>query len=320
MLDKNLKLEEIYNAKTRISKLTFQTPIIKSEILSEEFGKGIYFKCEFMHEVGSFKIRGVANKVLKQIENGHKPRMLVTASSGNHGIAVAYVGNLLKIPVVVFVPEVGTDYKLYKMSRLGAKIIRAGKYSDIANRHAEKYANENGALYIHSYDDPDVISGQGTVGLEIYEQNKNIDCVIFPVGGGGLIAGASYYLKQINPEIKVIGVQSESVPSMYDAMLKNKIITVKAKKTIAEGMAVRKVGKIAFEVSKKYVDEILLVKEEEIINSLIKIFDAERILIEASAASSFAIIFRYKEKLKNNNCFVLTGRNISSKIFKKVLR
>ncbi|MFP3190295.1 MAG: pyridoxal-phosphate dependent enzyme [Thermoproteota archaeon] len=316
---KYLQTEDFYRAKERIYEFTSRTPIIKSEIFSKETGKNVYFKCEFIHEVGSFKIRGVANKVLKEIEEGKEPRMLVTASSGNHGIALAYVGLRLNIPVYVFVPEVGTGYKIFKMEKLGAKIIRAGKYSDIANRYAEKFAKKNNALYVHSYDDKDVIIGQGTIGLEIYEQNKEIDCVVVPVGGGGLIAGIAYFLKNVNDKIKIIGIQSESVPSLVKAIEKNKIFTVDAKKTIAEGMAVRKVGKIAFELSKNYVDEILLVKEEEIINSLKEIFEKERILVEASGASSFAIKYRFLNSLKENNCFVLTGRNISSEALKLVM-
>lgn len=317
---KYLKLDDFYSARERIYKFTSSSPLIKSEIFSKETGKNIFFKCEFIHEVGSFKIRGVANKVLKEIENGREPKMLVTASSGNHGIAVAYVGLKLKIPVVVFVPEVGTGYKIYKMEKLGAKIIRAGKYSDIANRYAEKFAKEKDALYVHSYDDIDVIVGQGTIGLEIYEQNQNIDCIIVPVGGGGLIAGISYFIKNVDDKIKIIGVQSESVPSLIEAIKRNKILTVKAKKTIAEGIAVRKVGKIAFEFSRKYVDEVLLVKETEIKDSIKEIFEKERILLEASGASSLAIKYRYLDSLKENNCFILTGRNISPETLKLIVR
>jgi len=267
-----LNLEEVRRAKERIKNFIIETPLFKSEFFSEKFGYNVYFKCDFLQKVGSFKIRGVSNKVMSEIEKGTKIKTLVTASSGNHGIAVAYFAKILGLKSVVFVPKIGTKYKINLMKFFGAEIIRKGKYSDDATKYAIEYSQRNDASFIHSYDDLKVIEGQATLGLEIYEQFKDIDYVVVPVGGGGLIAGISFVLKNLNKKIKIIGVQSKNAPSVYLALKKNKIIKINKAKTIAEGIAVRTVGNYAFDLIKNYVDKIELVSESNIIKATLDLF------------------------------------------------
>jgi threonine dehydratase len=272
-----------------------------------------------LQKVGSFKIRGVANKVISEIEKGRKVNTLVTASSGNHGIAVAYFAKVLGLKSVIFVPKIGTRYKINLMKLFDAEIIRKGEYSDDAAKYALKYSKNNNALYVHSYDDLKVIEGQATLGLEIYNQLKNIDYVIVPVGGGGLIAGISFVLKSLNNKIKIIGIQSKKVPSVYLSLKKNKIIKVKGSKTIAEGIAVRVAGNYAFEMIKQYVDNIELVSESNIIKATLHLFKKERLLLEPTGASAFAYLYNAKIEKGSNVIVILTGRNVSNEFLHSVL-
>jgi threonine dehydratase len=316
---KFFSLEDVINAKKRIKDFVIETPLIHSEYFSKKFGFNVYFKCDFLQKVGSFKIRGVANKVLSEIEKGTKVTTLVTESSGNHGIAVAYFAKILGLKSVIFVPKIGTRYKINLMKLFDAEIIRKGEYSDDAAKYALKFSKNNNALYVHSYDDLKVIEGQATLGLEIYNQLKNIDYVIVPVGGGGLIAGISFVLKSLNNKIKIIGIQSKNAPSVYLSLKKNKIIKVKRSKTIAEGIAVRVVGNYAFEMIKQYVDNIELVSESNIIKATLDLFKKERLLLEPTGASAFAYLYNAKIEKDSNVIVILTGRNVSNEFLYSVL-
>jgi len=306
-----LNLNLIEKAYERIKDYIIKTPLFKSEILSKMFNLNVYLKLEFLQPVGSFKIRGVANKVIDEIEKGNKPKCLVTASSGNHGIALAYFANKLNINSVIFAPKVATSYKIQLMEFYKAKVYRKGNYSDEAMKYAVEYSKKNDALLVHSYDDIKVIEGQATLGLEIVDQIKDIDYLVVPVGGGGLIAGIAYYIKNVNPKITIIGVQSEGAPSLYNSLKKGRVVSLRSAKTIAEGIAVRKFGKIAFEICKKYLDELVLVKEEDILDALRLIFKKERIILEPTGAVSLAVLLKKKFKYASNIVFLLTGRNIS---------
>lgn len=314
-----LSLEGVKKAKERIKNFIIETPLIKSEFFSKKFGYNLYLKCDFLQKVGSFKIRGVSNKVISEIEKGTKIETLVTASSGNHGIAVAYLAKILGLKSVIFVPKIGTKYKINLMRFFGAEIIRKGKYSDDATNYAIKYSKSNNALFIHSYDDLKVIEGQATLGLEIHEQLKDIDYVILPVGGGGLIAGISFVLKNINKNIKIIGIQSKNCPSAYLALKENKIVKINKVKTVAEGIAVRVIGSHAFKMIKNYVDKIELVSESNIIKATLDLFKKERLLLEPTGSSAFGYLYNSKIEKNSNVVVILTGRNVSDEFLSSVI-
>lgn len=310
MIDMALKLKDFYEAKRRIKGFAKETPLIKSQVLSELFDSEIYLKCEFMQEVGSFKIRGASNKILSYLEKNAKPESLVTASSGNHGLAIAYLAKALGMKAIIFVPEIATKRKIEKIASLGAEIRIKGKYSDEAALYAEKFAEENHSLFVHAFDDLEVIAGQGTIGLEIIDQIGNVDSIIVPVGGGGLIAGIATAVKSIDESIKIVGVQSKGNPSFYEALKQGKIVEIKDSKTIAEGIAVRKIGKYVFDLVKDKVDSVVLVSDEEIIRAMKFLLEKEGLIIEPSAAASIAYYFKSKN-IGSRSVAILTGRNVS---------
>jgi len=313
-----LNLEDIFKARKRISELVIETPLVKSNILSQLFGINLYLKCEFMQEVGSFKIRGASNKALYEIEKGFEGDLFVTASSGNHGIAVAYLAKKLNKKAVIFAPTVATSYKLSLIQSYGGEIIYKGEYSDQATVFAKEYAKERNGLFIHAFDDLRVIEGQATIALELIDQLKNIDYVIIPVGGGGLIAGISFVIKEISKKTKIIAVQPEGNPSLYNALKSGEIITTKGTNTIAEGLAVRRIGDLVFKIVKDRVDEVALVSEEEIINATKLLFEKERILIEPSAGAAISYLLKHKLEKESKAVAILTGRNLSKEHIEKI--
>jgi threonine dehydratase len=313
-----LKLEDIFKAKKRISELAIETPLIKSNILSQLFDINLYLKCEFIQEVGSFKIRGASNKALYEIEKGFEGDLLVTASSGNHGIAVAYLAKKLNKKAVIFAPKVATPYKLSLIQSYGGEIIYKGEYSDQAAIFAKEYAKERNGLFIHAFDDLRIIEGQATIGLELIEQLKNIDYLLIPVGGGGLIAGISFVIKEMSKKTKIIGIQPEGNPSLYSALKAGEIITTKGTNTVAEGLAVRRIGDLVFKIVKDKIDEVALVSDEEIIKATKLLFEKERILVEPSAGAAISYLLNHKLEKGSNVVAILTGRNLSNEHIEKI--
>ncbi len=320
MSEKILNLKSLYEVKKRIENYIIETPIIKSHTLSEIFGVNLYFKCEFLQEVGSFKIRGVANKILKALERKSDFDLLVTGSSGNHGIALAYLAKKLGKKAVVFTPKIASRYKMSLIEFYGGEVIMAGNDNEQANRKAEIYAKERNGFFVHSYDDLEVIEGHATIALEILDVMKNLDYVIIPVGGGGLIAGVSYAIKELQNKIKVIGVQPKSNPSLYNAIKLGKIVKSKKVNTIAEGLAAKRIGELVFQivVKGKTVDEVALVSEENIIRATKLLLLKERLLIEPSGAAGLAYLIEHQLEKKSNVLVILTGRNISNKHLEEI--
>ncbi|HLI46288.1 MAG TPA: threonine/serine dehydratase [Geobacterales bacterium] len=313
-----LTLSEIQEARKRIRDIAIETPLIKSHVLSQELGINLYFKCEFIQEVGSFKVRGASNKVLSMFEKGYEYNTFVTASSGNHGIAVSYIAKKMGKKAFVFAPKVATSHKLALIKLFGAEVIFKGDYSDQAAQYAKEYAEKNNALFIHAFDDRDVIAGQGTIGLELIEQLDEIDYLLIPVGGGGLIAGISFVIKSMNKNAKIIGIQPAGNPSLHDALKMGKVVTTLGTNTIAEGLAVRKVGDLVFDIVRDKVDFVALESDENILKATRLIFEKERILLEPSGAAAFSYLLDHKVEKGSNVVVILTGRNISQDRLEKI--
>src|SRR5712692_7202769 len=257
---------DIEEARERIKDQIYLSPFPYSETISRMTGHRVFFKLDNLQITGSFKERGALNRLLVLAPEEAR-RGVVAASAGNHGMAVAFHSRRLNIAASIVMPTHAPLIKVSRVRQYGAQSVLYGMDYDSAFAEAERLSREKGLTFIHAFNDPWVISGQGTVGLELYEQNPDLDAVIVPVGGGGLIAGIALALKTINPKIRLIGVQAEALPSMKVALEKNEPVRLPAAVTIADGIAVRAVGEIPLSLVKQFVDEIVTVSEGEIANA-----------------------------------------------------
>jgi threonine dehydratase len=261
--------------------------------------------------VGVFKIRGAVNKICS-LSPAELERGLVTASSGNHGLAVAYAAKIYGVKAVVVVPENAVQEKVEAIESYGADIVKYGKDYDEAYSKALEIQKEAGATFVHPFEDPFVVAGQGTIGLELLEDIPDLNAIIVPVGGGGLISGISIAAKTLNPKSRIVGVQSEGAPAVYRSWRAGKIVEVDSVNTVADGLAARKPLDLTFGIIKRYVDTVLLVSEEEIGKAVLALLHNARILAEPSGAASLAaLLFKYLPKPEEKVAVIISGANIS---------
>jgi threonine dehydratase len=304
-----ISLKDIKNARERIGDLAYVTPILQSAQLSNLCGNQMFLKSEHLQKTGSFKIRGASNKVIHAIENGAK--YMTTASSGNHGQAVAYVANKYGVPATIVVPENVSVCKVNAIEAYNGKVEMCGTTSGERLPRAQAIAEQEHGIYIPPYDDPFIMSGQGTIGLEILEQVENIDAIIVPIGGGGLISGILTAIKETNPKIKVIGVEPELANDTYLSLQNNKITSIPATNTIADGLRTNQPGDITFPVLMKYIDDIILVSEDEIRQAFSFTMERMKQLIEPSSATTIAAAMFNKLNLQGKNIVsVISGGNV----------
>lgn len=311
-------LFEIKNSKKLIDKYVKKIPLYYSNNFSEIFGGNIYFKLENLQRTGSFKIRGALNSILNNMEkckNG-----VVAASAGNHAQGVAFGASLFGIKATIVMPKQTPLVKVENTKSYGAEVILYGNSYDEAYSHALDISKQKGFYFIHPFDDLDVIAGQGTIGLEILEENIDIDQVIIPIGGGGLIAGIASYIKNIRPEIKIIGVQSENSAGMYYSFLRKSLVTLSSSSTIAEGIAVKKVGELTYNICNKYVDEIVTVNENEIAFAILQYIEKSKLVVEGAGAVPLASILSNKIEVKEKtSVLVVSGGNIDVNLISRVI-
>jgi threonine dehydratase len=284
-------LEKILRA--RVYDVAAETPLDLAPLLSRRFSNRVLLKREDQQPVFSFKLRGAYNKVF-HLTDAEKARGVIAASAGNHAQGVALAAQRLGIKAVIIMPVTTPRIKVEAVRAFGARIVLHGDAYDDAYAHAQELAAEHGMTFIHPYDDPDVIAGQGTIGMEIARQHPDaIDAVFVPVGGGGLVAGVAVYLKHLRPDIKIIGVEPEDAASMYWALRKGKRVTLDQVGIFADGVAVRCVGKENFRLARQYVDEVLLVSTDEICAGIKDVFDDTRTLAEPAGALGVAGVKKY---------------------------
>jgi len=297
----------------KLKNIISETPLEFSQRLSRKYKAKIYFKREDLNETRSFKIRGAFNKILSlnknQLKNG-----VVTASAGNHAQGVALACFKLKIKGVIFMPQVTPLQKVQRVKYFGDDFVECkliGSNFDEAQKQAQKFAKEKNAVYIHPFDDLDVIAGQGTIAFEIYKSLPNIDYVLAGVGGGGLISGIGVYLKSKDKKIKVFGVEPFGASAMYQSLKANKIIELKNVDTFVDGAAVRKPGKITFNLCKKYVDKVLVVPEGAVAQTMIDLYQNEGIITEPAGVLSIGSLDLIKNEIKNKTvvCVISGGNN-----------
>ncbi|MHA1268294.1 MAG: threonine ammonia-lyase [Candidatus Helarchaeota archaeon] len=315
-------VEEIRKVNEKISKFCKKTPLIYSTTFSEITGNEIYLKLENFQKTGSFKIRGAINKILK-IDKSDIKGGIITVSTGNHGQAVAYASKLMGYECYVVLPEGTPINKILAIEKYGARIVMFGKTFDEAYKEAMRIKEHKNLIFIPAYNDYDIIYGQGTIGLEIFEQCPDVEIIVVPIGGGGLISGISSYCKNINPNLVIIGVQSEVYSSMYESLKIKRLEYIEAKGlTIADGIAVKKPGDLTFPIINKYVNEILLVNDDQIAKSILLLMERAKLVVEGAGAVGLAAIMNldYFNQFKNKKIVcVISGGNIDVNLINRII-
>ncbi|OHX52459.1 serine/threonine dehydratase [Planococcus salinarum] len=304
-----VKLEDIEKARKEINAFIHETPILVSELLDAQAGREIYLKSEHLQKTGSFKIRGATNAVKRAEREG--ARFITAASSGNHGQAVAYIAGKLGIPAVIVVPEDANRAKVAAIEAYGGQVEYCGLTSADRIPRAKQLAKEQDGVYIPPYDHPDIIAGQGTVGLEILEQLPDVDVIVVPVGGGGLISGILTAVKAIRPEVKIIGVEPETGNDTFLSLEFGTITAVAGSSSIADGLRTSQPGDLTFPILQQYIDGIVLVSEDEIKHAMQFVIERTKQLIEPSAATGVAAVLAGKAGAQNEKiAVILSGGNI----------
>jgi len=305
-----VKVGEIKRARELISDIVHLTPTMRSRTLSNIAGKEIFLKCEHLQNTGSFKIRGATNKIKNLVIND-KVDSVVAASSGNHGQAVSYIAKELGISAKIVVPPQIPDVKENAIRGYGAEVIYGGENESIRIDEARELAEEINGSFVPPFDDPLIIAGQGTLGLEILEQVKDVEVVYVPIGGGGLISGVATAIKEKNPSCKVIGVEPEIAKDAYLSIKENKIVSLKEEpKTIADGLRVLQPGYLTFPILNKYLDDVILVTEDEIKRTFTIILERAKQLVEPSGAVALAGAFKDQKNENKTSVVVISGGNI----------
>ena len=317
------KLEAFIKAKEKLSKVLLETHLIYSPIFSKESGNKVFIKPENLQKTGSFKIRGAYNKI-SNLTDTEKKRGVIASSAGNHAQGVAYGAKESGIKAVIVMPKSTPLIKVESTKQYGAEVILHGDVYDDAFKKAKELEEKEGYVFVHPFNDEDVLDGQGTIALEILEELPETDIILVPIGGGGLISGIACAAKIIKPDIKIIGVEPEGAASAYEAIKQNKVVELKEANTIADGTAVKKIGDLNFEYIKKYVDEIITVSDYELMEAFLLLVEKHKIIAEYSGILSIAATKKLKEKNKKV-VSVISGGNIdvlmiSSMINKGLIR
>jgi len=319
-MKEDLDVRNILEARRKIGNFAIRTPTYHSAIFSQKTRAEVHLKLECFQPVGVFKIRGAINKICN-LSPSELHKGLVTSSSGNHGLSVAYTAKIFGVKAIIVVPESAVKEKVESIKSYGAKAVKYGESYDEAHSEAVRIQMETGATFVHPFNDNFVIAGQGTVGLELLEDVPDLDTIIVPVGGGGLISGICVAAKAINPNIRIVGVQPEGSPAVYKSWKAGKIVEVDSVNTAADGLAAKKPLDLTFGIIRKYVDDFLLVTEREIGQGVLALLQDAHVLTEPSgAASSAALLFKYHPQRKEKIAVIVSGANISVSYLASLLR
>jgi threonine dehydratase len=312
-------LKSIQAATARIRDSIYVSPFSRSETFSKLTGNDIYFKLDNLQITGAFKERGALNKILL-LSEAESRRGVVAASAGNHAQAVAYHATKRGISAEICMPLTTPIVKVSATRAFGAEVILAGANYDESCQEALRRCQEHGRTFVHPFDDEAVIAGQGSAGIEMLEQQPDIDVFVVPIGGGGLIAGIACAVKELKPSVKVIGVETSKLPSMKVAVERHGPVTLPGKVTIADGIAVRRAGEITFPMVCKYVDDIVTVDEEEIANAILLLLEKEKTLTEGAGAVATAAVAQHKIPLTGKKIGVfVSGGNIDVSLLSRII-
>ena len=303
-----MNLNEILKARENIKDVITKTPLLYSNIFSDLSNNNVYMKCENLQLTGAYKLRGALNKI-RSLTDIEKSRGVVCSSAGNHAQGVAYASSLSNVNATIVMPNTTPYLKVQSTKNYGGQVVLHGECYDDAYTEAKRIEEEKGSIFIHPFNDIDVINGQGTIALEIFEELKNVDVIICPIGGGGLISGVSLAAKEINPLIKIIGVQAEGADAMLQSFNKGSLTSIESVNTIADGIAVKNPGDLTFSIIRDYVDSIITVSDDEIVEAFLILSENHKLIAEASGATTLAVL--KKLDFKNKNVVsIISGGNI----------
>jgi threonine dehydratase len=308
----NLSPQVFQEARARVAPHVYHTPLLTSRLLSEQTGFDIRLKAEIFQRTGSYKIRGPLNK-FAHLSEDQRRRGVICSSAGNHAQGVALAAKLNGMRAVVVMAENATPSKIDATRAYGAEVVLHGTIWDEANEKAIQLCEEHGLTYIHPFDDPQLIAGQGTLGLEIYEDFPDADVVVVPIGGGGLISGVAMALKGLNQKIRIIGVESSGAPAMKRSLEQGRLITLETVDCVIDGLKVKRVGEHTFEAVRQFVDEVVTLPDSEIFEALIWVMSHCKLVVEGAAAASVAAVLAglVKAPVGSKVVCVLSGGNVN---------
>lgn len=319
MPDTPVSLEAIRDARRRLASSIYLSPCTLSATISETSGHPVYLKLENLQPTGAFKERGALNKLLSLTDEERK-HGVIAASAGNHAQGVAYHAKRNKISAKIVMPVMTPLVKVNATRGYGADVILHGNGYDEAYEEACRIAQSEGLTFIHPFDDPDVIAGQGTIGLEILEQLPDLEAIVVPIGGGGLISGIACAIKESRSGVRVVGVQAARMPSMIEALRQHQVVRIAANPTIADGIAVRRAGERTLPMVERYVDEVVAVEEEEIASGILTLLEREKMLAEGAGAAAVAALLHHKTGLKSQKTVALVcGGNIDVTLLSRII-
>ncbi len=313
-----VELKEVREALSRIRRYASKTPLVRSSALSEVCGARVSLKAENLQKTGSFKVRGALNFLLSMGEEELR-RGVITGSSGNHGQALAYAARAVGSSAVVVVPEDASPAKTEAIEGYGGRVIRFGFTSSERIGKAMEIAEEEGRTFVHPFDDPRIVAGQGTVGLEILEDAPETEMILAPIGGGGLISGIAVAAKGLNPRVKVVGVEPEASNCAYQSLKAGRIVDVGLPRTIADGLRTSKPGELPFSIMSRYLDDVTLVSEEEIEKAVLFLLQRCKLLVEPSGAVTVAALLFGKVRARGKVVAVLSGGNVAKETLLNLL-
>ncbi len=315
----DIKFSDIKKASDVLSGVIKKTDLIYSDEFSEISGNEVYFKPENLQKTGAFKIRGAYNKIAN-LNSEEKKAGVIASSAGNHAQGVAFAAREYGIDAVIVMPQNAPISKVTATEEYGARVVLAGNNYDEAYERALKIQQESGAVFVHPFNDPEVIAGQGTIFLEIYEQLKEVDYVLVPVGGGGLISGIALAARELSPRTNIIGVEFDSAPVMTESLRNGRIYKQTQVNSIADGIAVKQPGDVTFEVCKECVDGMLKVSEDEIANAILTLLEEEKLIVEGAGATTLAVLMYQKLKVKGKKVVpLLSGGNIDINLVSRII-
>jgi len=315
----NVSLEEIKKARETLAGVVCRTELAYTNTLSDMTGNRVYLKLENQQRTGSFKLRGAYNKVAN-LSEAERRMGIIASSAGNHAQGTALGGTLFGIPTTIVMPKNAPLSKVKATRAYGAQVILHGSVYDEAYAEARRIQEEKQLTFIHPFNDPMVIAGQGTIALEILEDLPDVEAVVVPIGGGGLIAGIAVAIKNLRPNVKVIGVQTKNMPSMAEAIANKRIMTCNGCPTIADGIAVKTPGEITFELVQRYVDDIVTVDEEEIASTILLMMERIKTISEGAGAAAVAAVLNRLEVFENKKiAAIVSGGNIDVNIMARII-
>lgn len=312
-------LEDVKKAQAALEGHVRPTPLYHSPNISSQVGLPVYLKTENLQRAGSFKIRGAFYKIASLSEE-ERARGVIAASAGNHAQGVALAAQSLGISATICMPEGAPITKIDATRNYGAKVVLHGQTYDDAYQKALELQQAHGYTFIHGFDDPYTVAGQGTIGLEIIQDLPDVATVFVPIGGGGLISGIALALKELKPNVRVIGVQAAGAPAIYLSQRKGELVYTDSVRTIADGIAIKRPGKLNWELIHKYVDEVVLVDEEEIAQSILVLLERAKLMVEGAGAVALAALLGGKAaKVQGPVCVMLSGGNIDVNILSRII-